>query len=188
MIQSEEKKRDRNDSTVSTGDARGATPGKGLMCVFFLMFCFSFWFAKPRALNEVCLQLFAMATDDRNHIYFLSCQFRHENTDVIKPTTHCAHRDYVIFCQSKELNGRSEWTKKYVNESGNRCACGFVNSNVHFYCLFFCFFLSTSSSFLFNSIANIPRVFFLSIDETNALRINSQRVQCFNAANNVASV
>lgn len=48
---------------------------------------------------------------------------------VIKSTTFCAHRDYVIFCQSllKEFN-------KNADESGNRCACGFMNSNV-FYCL-----------------------------------------------------
>lgn len=44
-------------------------------------------------------------------------------------------RDYVIFCQSlsKELSIKS------VNESGNRCACGFVNSTVRAFRLSFIF-------------------------------------------------
>lgn len=165
--------------------------------MLLLFFFSSFWFAKPRALNEVCLQLFSMATDHRNHIYlFFSCQFRHENADVIKPTTHCAHRDYVIFCQS--FVERTQWTKQikqYVNESGNRCACGFVNSIVHFYCLLIFFFLFF---FCLNVVVVVvvfiqfhcenSAFFFLSIDETNALRINSEGVQCFNATNTVASV
>lgn len=158
-------------------------------CVFWSFFFvyFPFWFARPRALNEVCLQLFSMATDDRNHIYLFSCQFRHENTDVIKPTTHCAHRDYVIFCQS--FVEKTQWTKRKKNtltkvETDVRAVLWnrMCISTVSFF-VSFCRRRRHSRRLFYSISLQSFRVFFLSIEETNALHINSRRVQCSNATN-----